>query len=122
MALILVIDDDDALRATVRKVLERSGHEVRDASDGDRGLTIFREEDVDLVITDIIMPEKEGIETIQELREADPDLPILAISGGGRAHPSEPLTDARLLGADETLAKPFDVDDLRTTVERLLGG
>lgn len=122
MALILIIDDDAALRATVRKILERAGHEVRDAGDGDRGLRIFREEGADLVITDIIMPEKEGIETIQELREADPDLPILAISGGGRADPSEPLTDARLLGADETLAKPFDVDELRKTVEHLLGG
>lgn len=122
MALILIIDDDATVRATVRKILERAGHEVRDAGDGDRGLTIFREEDVDLVITDIIMPEKEGIETIQELRETDPDLPILAISGGGRADPSEPLTDARLLGADETLAKPFDVDELRKTVERLLEG
>lgn len=122
MALILIIDDDDALRATMRKILERAGHEVRDAADGDRGLKIFREEGPDLVITDIIMPEKEGIETIQELREEDPELPILAVSGGGRADPSEPLTDAMLLGADETLAKPFGVDELREMVERLLGG
>lgn len=122
MALILIIDDDDALRATMRKILERAGHEVRDAVDGDRGLKVFREEGPDLVITDIIMPEKEGIETIQELRQEAPDLPILAVSGGGRADPSEPLTDAMLLGADETLAKPFGVDELVDVVERLLGG
>ena len=122
MPVILIIDDDDALRATMRKILERAGHEVRDAGDGDRGLRIFREDGADLVITDIIMPEKEGIETIQELREEDPDLPILAVSGGGRADPAEPLTDARLLGADETLAKPFTVEELQETVARMLQG
>ena len=122
MATILIIDDDDAIRATMRKILERAGHQVRDAGDGDRGLRIFRDHGADLVITDIIMPEKEGIETIQELREEDPEMPILAVSGGGRVDPTEPLTDARLLGADETLAKPFTVEELQETVERLLGG
>lgn len=120
MAHILVIDDDAPLRSLVREILEREGHSVADAEDGDEGLHLFRERLPDLVITDIIMPGKEGIETIQELRGECPGVRILAISGGGTRGPSGPLWDARLLGADETLAKPFRIAELRDAVRRIL--
>ena len=120
MASILIIDDDDALRHTMRKILERAGHRVREAADGARGLTLFRQEASDVVVTDLIMPEKEGIETIIELREGYPWVKILAVSGGGSVDPDGPLTDARYLGADATLPKPFSVEDLQDAVARLL--
>jgi CheY-like chemotaxis protein len=122
MGRVLVIDDDGAIRGTMRKILERDGHEVREAADGRRGLELFRAEGADVVVTDIIMPEKEGIETILELREASPDVRILAVSGGDAVlGGGERLQDARALGADASLPKPFTVDQLRNAVAELLG-
>lgn len=120
MADILIIDDDPAIRGTVRKVLERDGHDVREAPDGASGVAEIERRVPDLVITDLIMPEKEGIETILEVREKLPDLRILAMSGGGSMDPGEALLDAELFGADATLAKPFSVDVLRSKVDELL--
>ena len=120
MANILIIDDDDARRRAMRRILERAGHSVREAPDGARGLALYREEAADVVVTDLIMPEKEGIETIIELREAYPGVRILAVSGGGTVDPDGPLTDARFLGADAALPKPFSVEDLQAAVARLL--
>lgn len=103
-------------------MLERYGYHVDDAADGLAGVEAFRERGADLVITDLIMPEKEGIETILELRDADPDVPILAISGG--TMPEDPggvLVDAALLGATATLAKPFELPVLMDTIRGLLG-
>lgn len=121
MADILVIDDDTSIRGTVRRILERAGHEVREAEDGGTGLDEVERTVPDLVIIDLIMPGKEGIETILELRERHPDLPVLAMSGGGRVDPTGPLGDAEVFGADASLAKPFSVERLQQTVERLLG-
>lgn len=122
MADILIIDDDDALRGTMRKILERNGHDVREASDGLKGVDRIRERVPDLVVLDLIMPEKEGIETIMELREEYPELRILAVSGGGSVlGAGGALEDAMLFGADASLAKPFTVDALRGAVEELLG-
>lgn len=123
MAHILLIDDDSAVRSVMREVLERSGHEIRTAEDGEEGLRLFRERAADLIVTDLFMPDKEGIETIQELRQQAPDVKILAVSGGGleRARdPDGPLSDAELFGADASLPKPFTVDELRRAVEELL--
>lgn len=120
MANILIIDDDAALRGTMRKILERAGHRVREAPDGARGIMLYREEAADVVVTDLIMPEKEGIETIIELREEYPGVRILAVSGGGSIDPGGPLTDATYLGADAALAKPFTVEELQDAVARLL--
>ena len=120
MAHILIIDDDDALRETVRKILVMAGHTVVQAAEGEEGIKIFREGSVDLVVTDIVMPGKEGIETILELREEFPDLPILAISGGTSVDRDGPLIDAEAFGANACLAKPFGVSEFQDTVERLL--
>lgn len=121
MADILIIDDDDALRGAMRKILERGGHEVREASDGLKGVARIREQVPDLVVLDLIMPEKEGIETIMELREDYPELRILAVSGGGAVlRAGGALEDAVLFGADASLAKPFTVEALQGAVEELL--
>jgi len=83
MARILLIDDDAPVRRTLRKMLERQGYEVEEAPDGKAGLTLYQENPADLIITDLIMPEMEGIETIMELRRRFPDVKIIAMSGGG---------------------------------------
>ena len=120
MGRVLVIDDDPAIRGSIRKILEREGHDVREARDGDEGVRLFRHERVDVVVTDLIMPGKEGIETILELRENDPGVRILAISGGGTMLGESVLSDAEAIGADASLSKPFTVDQLRRAVAALL--
>jgi DNA-binding response OmpR family regulator len=114
---ILLIDDDAMLRQTIRKMLESAGHEVVEAENGRAGLDVFRKLGVDAVVTDIIMPQKEGIETIRELRALDARVRIVAISGGGRTHKMDFLNLATKLGADATLAKPFRKEALLACVE-----
>jgi CheY-like chemotaxis protein len=121
MARILIVDDDDAVLATMRKTLERAGHAVTVASNGEDGLRLFRASPVDLVITDLYMPEKEGIETIQDIRAEYPDALILAVSGATVSSGEGPLVDAELFGANASLAKPFSPDELQRKVEELLG-
>jgi CheY-like chemotaxis protein len=113
MATVLVIDDDPHYRKVVRAMLESSGHVVRQASDGNGGIESFASTRPDLVITDMIMPELDGIETIRALRDLDPSVPIIAISGGS----GSVLMVARDAGAVEALAKPFDSARLLTAVE-----
>jgi CheY-like chemotaxis protein len=122
MARVLIIDDDKDLRRTLRRLLERAGHRTEEAADGGQGLVLFRDRSFDLVVTDLIMPEKEGIETIMELREESPDVRILAVSGGLSMDKEGVLEDAEALGADASLAKPFGVEEFIRTVESLLEG
>jgi DNA-binding response OmpR family regulator len=117
---ILVIDDEPAVRYALTRILESNGFEVTTAPDGLRGMVQFRMCRPNLVITDLIMPEQEGMQTIAQMRRADPEVKILAISGGGRLVNVDFLQVARRLGADEVLAKPFDSQDLLFTVRRLL--
>jgi DNA-binding response OmpR family regulator len=117
---ILVIDDDTSVRHTVRLMLERAGYRVREAHDGEQGMKLYRSERADLVITDLFMPQQDGIETIQQLRAQFPDARILAVSGGASLGAEGPLIDARMLGADETLAKPFSRDELLERVRGLI--
>ena len=118
MAIILVIDDEKAVRDTMRRLLERQGHEVREAANGREALKAAP--DYDLVITDINMPEMDGIEVIMALAERRPGLPVIAISGGGRLPKDLLLSSADMLGAVQTLPKPFDLSELNEAVDRAL--
>jgi DNA-binding response OmpR family regulator len=120
MKRILVVDDDWQMREMMHQALARAGYDVVEAANGKIGMNIQRENPVDLVITDLIMPEKEGIETIRELRKDFPGLKIIAISGGGRAGADGYLSVAKTIGADRTLSKPFDLKQILDTVEELL--
>ncbi|MDH5527211.1 MAG: response regulator [Nitrospirota bacterium] len=120
MARILIIDDEELARYAVRKILTGAGHDVTEAENGSNGLELQRKTPFDLVITDIVMPEKEGIETIMDLKKEFPDTPIVAISGGGRLGPTDYLNMSSQLGARQTLAKPFSRDDLLSAVDTCL--
>jgi len=120
MSRILLIDDDQTLRRAMRIALEKSGCEVLEAGDGHAGIAAFKAQSVDLVVTDLIMPDMEGIETIQTLRKLSPHLPIIAISGGGRGTPDNYLHFASKFGAALAFAKPFELNALCTAVASLL--
>jgi CheY-like chemotaxis protein len=121
MASILLIDDDVEVRTSVQRVLELAGHTVHAVADGSYGIHSFRQRRPDLVITDIIMPDQEGIETIRALQRIDPAVPIIAISGGGPL-PSQLdyLKMARQFGAVASLWKPFRAAALRELVNDVL--
>lgn len=121
MSHLLLIDDDDNFRKMLRTALDERGYEVTEASDGKEGLARYKARPVDLVISDLIMPEKEGLETIIELRKLQPGLKIIAMSGGGRVSAKEYLPLAMQLGAARVLAKPFATDILASTIAELLG-
>jgi CheY-like chemotaxis protein len=120
MSSILVIDDDEALRSVMRRVLERQGHSVQEAADGSAGLALIAAQRPDVVVTDLLMPGKEGIETIVELRERYPSIAIVAVSGAAGGEEDGPLVDAKLLGASAILSKPFSVEEFLHTVETIL--
>ena len=121
MAHILVIDDDSTILDMLQQILEREGYNVVKALNGKEAIKIYREKPTDLIITDIIMPEKEGIETIRELIKGYPNIKIIAISGGGYLLGAEDyLHMAKLLGAQGTLTKPIEREKLLKTVRGLL--
>lgn len=119
---ILIIDDEAVLRATWRDVLEEEGYNVMEACDGAMGAKQLQWNAVDLVITDMLMPRQEGMQTIHEIRKTYPNIKILAVSGGGATRNMTFLEAAQKLGADRTLAKPLGIDDLLQTVSELLSG
>lgn len=121
MSHILVIDDEDLIRDAVRQSLEHHGHTVTTAENGRKGLALYDPATIDLVLTDLIMPEKEGLETIMELRAKYPRVKIVAMSGGGRNSPRDYLLMARQLGATGVLAKPFSIEALIQVVDEALG-
>jgi DNA-binding NtrC family response regulator len=120
MAKILVIDDEIQILQIIRVLLERAGHDVVLTEDGNKALKLLAEHAFDLVISDLIMPEKEGIELITEIRKSWPDIKIMAISGGGKIGPSGYLKYAEKLGAQASLEKPFESHELIACVEKLL--
>ncbi|HTL66593.1 MAG TPA: response regulator [Lacunisphaera sp.] len=120
MAHILVIDDDALLREVLRLGLERFGHQVSEARDGRSGLAVQQARPVDLVITDILMPGMEGLETILELRRHYPQVKIIAISGGGLGRAGDYLTMAAKFGAHRVVSKPFSMTRLAELVTELL--
>jgi len=120
MAKILVIDDEPSILLMIKKMLEKAGHEVEMALNGKEGMQIFEKNKADLLITDIIMPEKEGLETIVEMRKKYPDLKIIAISGGGRISADGYLPGAKLLGANMVFQKPLIQKEFLEAVSFLL--
>jgi DNA-binding response OmpR family regulator len=120
MVKVLVIDDDVMLRHTITKILRRAGYEVVTAEDGVRGMAAFRKERPGLVITDILMPEQEGMQTITQIRREACDTKIIAVSGGGLIGSADLLGMAQKLGAHQILAKPFLAEDLIDRVRSCL--
>jgi DNA-binding response OmpR family regulator len=120
VATVLIIDDDRLLRRVMTRVIRNMGHDVLQAEDGERGLSLFRAHRPELVITDIVMPRQEGFQTIRELRREFPDVKIIATSGGGRERTPTFLIDAGRVGADMTLSKPFRPVELISAVAKLL--
>ena len=121
MARILLVDDDSAVLEALRRVLSRLGHTVVLARDGAEALRLYKQEPTDIVLTDLIMPGKEGVELIQELRRGFPEAKIIAMSGGGRIDSRDLLKIARHVGADRILAKPFGEAELAAVLAELLG-
>ncbi len=119
---ILVIDDERAVRELLRDVLEPAGYEVLEAPNGRVGILLHKARRADLVVMDMLMPEKDGIETILDLREEFPNLKILAMSGGGALGSLQPLLDARRFGAVRTIRKPFHTEGILTAVRDILDG
>ncbi len=120
MARILIIDDEPSIRETLAKILLLDGHDVVKAMDGRSALEIISKRAPDLVITDIYMPEMDGIEFLLSLADAAPQIPVIAISGGALASADFVLEDAAQLGAVATLPKPFEIDQVRGLVHRVL--
>jgi CheY-like chemotaxis protein len=121
MAQILVVDDDVQTRKTLRLVLESAGHEVVEAPNGKVAMSLYKETPVHLVIADMIMPQAGGAETIASLRKDDPDVKIIAISGGSHIGSDSYLRVAEKLGALHTLTKPFGKRELLQAVQAVLG-
>jgi DNA-binding response OmpR family regulator len=120
MATILIVDDDDALRTLLRRVLKRAGYDTREAANGREALSYLREQPVDLMITDLFMPQQDGLETILELRRMNIRLPIIAMSGGGSAAQYDMLRTASLFGAARVLMKPFRAEEVLAAIDALL--
>lgn len=119
MARILIVEDESALARTLARYLKTRGHEVRTAETGKEAMKVL--DGLDLVITDINMPDMDGIELIIELRDVCPGVPVIAMSGGGLMDKQMLLDSARLLGAVRLLEKPFDLDALEAAVMEALG-
>jgi DNA-binding NtrC family response regulator len=118
----MVVDDDAGIRRVLHILLSRAGYQVSQARDGVEALRLWRDAGSDLVITDLHMPEKDGIEMIIELLSYNPDVRIIAMSGGGQTKRLDLLGNAALLGAVHTIEKPFTLSEMMNTVRRALAG
>jgi len=120
MSVILIIEDDQDLRNMLKTALQRKDHVVLEAENGKEALIHFKPGVTDLVITDLIMPEEDGLKVIMKMREIKKDIKVIAISGGGSGGPGSYLDLARALGADEIFSKPFSVNELASKIDDLL--
>lgn len=120
MPRILIIEDDEQIQLMLKGTLEDEGYEVRIASNGKEGIRCWQQEPFDLVITDLLMPEKEGLETIKELRHESPNTKIIAMSGGLRNNEIDVLNMAKKLGANRTFGKPVPLPEFLKAVEEML--
>jgi DNA-binding NtrC family response regulator len=120
MVRILIIDDEPSIIEVLRKILQFEGYDVATAANGEEGLELFRQTPCDLVITDMVMPAKDGLQTILDLRKEKPDLPVIAMSGGGAISKERYLAVAGYLDRVITIAKPFSVGAIAEAVVKLL--
>jgi len=120
MARILIMDDDELIIKMLRMALENRGYDVIAATNGREGVRLYGTTPVDLVISDILMPEMDGIEALKALRQRNPELKLIAVSGGGKRLKMDLLKVARILGATATFEKPYNIQELLATVSRLL--
>ncbi len=120
MARILIIEDEELVRFSLADTILLAGHEVLEARNGQEGLKVLDEEKIDIVITDIIMPVMEGVQTTIEIRRSHPSLKIIAISGGGRAKNMQYLNLAKHYGADFILKKPFSNEELIRSINKCI--
>ena len=120
MAKILLIDDEKQVRSMLKIALEEAGHEVYEACSGKEALKSYRSHPTDLIITDILMPDMDGLEAIMQFKQADPSVKIIAMSGGGYSSGKMYLDSARQFGATYALEKPFGMDELLATVQAAL--
>ena len=118
---VLIVDDDEQIRVLLQQMMEWAGFEVLVAENGKIAMQMQSRQPADLVITDLIMPEQEGLETISRLKKDYAGIKIIAISGGGRIGPEAYLPAALELGADLVFSKPFDVQEVVDSVKELLG-
>jgi YesN/AraC family two-component response regulator len=121
MKKVLIIDDEPAILQMMKRLVEKAGYLVELASDGEDGMILFEEGSFDLVITDIIMPKKEGIEIITAIRKNHPKTKIIAMSGGGKFAPEGYLKSANMLGATRIFKKPFNHREMIDAIKELLG-
>jgi CheY-like chemotaxis protein len=120
MTRVLIIDDEEPIRSMLRLMLERDGYEVDEAPDGMEAIRIYRQNPADLIITDLIMPNQDGIGMIIALKKEFPDVKIIAMSGGGLNKPEGYLKGAKKLGAACTLTKPIDRDEMLRAIKDVL--
>ena len=121
MARIIIAENEESIRGVIGRALEREGHAIEAHPDGGEGLRAFQARGADLIITDILMPEVDGIELLLAVQRLAPGTPVIVISGGGYASAEHVLMDAGLLGAVHTLAKPFEMEELVAAVRAVLG-
>ena len=120
MACILVVDDDELVRLALREALEGAGHQVVEAEDGKQGVDCYKAMQIDLVVTNIVMPEMDGLEEIRRLEEIAPDVKIIVVTGYDPDGEKGYLALAESYGAARTFTKPFDVDEMKAAVAELL--
>ncbi|MFO7933693.1 MAG: response regulator [Bacteroidales bacterium] len=120
MQKILIIDDEPHILMMLKKMMEKAGYDIDLASNGHEGMKLFQKSPSDLVITDIIMPEKEGLETIREMKRIQPELKIIAMSGGGKISAENYLETASIFGANRVIQKPFTQKEMVTAVNELM--
>jgi DNA-binding response OmpR family regulator len=119
---ILVADDDPGIRRTLQIGLTKAGYDVVEARDGAEAMRRWRDNGADLVISDIYMPDKDGLEVIRELRAQSPTTPVIAMTDGGRSRNLDPLRHSQTFGASRTIAKPFTLEAMLAIVKQVLPG
>jgi two-component system chemotaxis response regulator CheY len=117
---ILVADDDPGIRRILHAGLTKAGYDVVEARDGEEAMRLWRDVGADLVISDIYMPDKDGLEVIRELRAESPTTPVISMTSGGRSKNFDPLRHAETFGASRTIAKPFTLEVMLAIVKQVL--